>query len=198
MNRTAYIFVPGIYNRPGNPHAATDRAVTWVHVNRPGAVAEKYEYAAGVLTRHVSNKRLAQSLAALVDSYPIDRFSVVLVAHSNGCEVARRALMLSERPANWVHFFAPAVDSNPRKHKLHKLLENGQIGFLRLHVAALDRVLAHRYLGGMPAAKVAAQFAEERHTHVAEHDCGHVGFFSTENFEDTMVRICGPGQEATQ
>ena len=77
MNRTAYIFVPGIYNRPGNPHAATDRAVTWVNNRLTCDVAEKFEYLALPATRNLLAARLVAAGLGVAVMHPVTAGSLV-------------------------------------------------------------------------------------------------------------------------
>ena len=68
---------------------------------------------------------------------------------------------------------------------------SGQIGFLKLHLAAKDRVLSSRFLGGLPVDSVRRQFAGEHHTEIDSEPFGHSGWFRPERFEKTMRQICG-------
>lgn len=190
MNRTAYIFVPGVLNYPGSSTNWTDRAVTWMNVTRPNSCAEKFEYMALPLSRRIWANRRAEQLAALMERYPIESFSLVVAAHSNGCDLVRRALAISARPANFVHFFSPAVAADPRRHRLVRLVRDGRIGFLRIWLAGRDRVLGPGFLGGVAVDAVRGQFAEEHHTEVrAEATYGHGTWWKNGHFEGSMRRI---------
>lgn len=196
MNRTAYIFVPGILNLPSSATEWTDRAVTWIHTRQACECAEKFEYLALPLSRRILAERRALQLAALMDRYPADSFRLVVAGHSNGCDVILRALWLAKRPANFVHFFSPAIAVNPIQHRLHRLLREGRIGFLNLYLAARDGVLDSRFLGGAKADAVRAQFADEHHTRiVCEPSHGHSTWWKDAAFEKSMSRISGGGAE---
>lgn len=195
MNRTAYIFVPGVMNYPGSARAWTDRAVTWIHNKQALQVAEKFEYLAFPATRNVLANRRARELAALIDRYPIESFSLVLAGHSNGCELIRWALKLSKRPANFVHLFAPAIPAAPRSHRLKAMVRDGRIGFLRIYVGTRDAVLVRRFLGGRPSAYVRAQFADEHHTEIIERNYAHTTWFYGANFEESMRHIAGLAED---
>lgn len=195
MNRTAYIFVPGILNYPGSAIAWTDKAVTWIHQRQTCECAEKFEYLALPLSARLLAERRAKDLAALMARYPVESFSVVLAGHSNGCDIIRRALWLAKRPANWVHFFAPAVAANPSTNRLGRLIQSGRIGFLRIHLAARDGILNNRFLGGLPLATVQAQFADEHHAEIDSEPFGHCGWWAPAQFEASMKQICGDPQE---
>lgn len=192
MKRTAYIVVPGVNNWPGSSSAWTDRGATWLNLNRPDDAVEKFEYFALAVTRGILANRRAAQLAELMDSFPADAFSLVLAGHSNGCEIIRRAISQAKRPANFVHFFSPAVPADPRRHRLANLLLDGRIGFLDVYHAGRDRVLGPHFLGGVAVDAVCRQFAGEHHaTVVSEPRFGHGTWWTAANFERSMHRIVG-------
>ena len=191
MTRTAYIFVPGVLSYPGSARNWTDRAVTWIHGRQTCECAEKFEYLALPATRNILAARRAAELAALIDRYPIDSFSLVLAGHSFGCELIRRAMGIAKRPAIFVHLFAPACPAEPRRHRLKGLVASGQIGFLSLYIGTRDRVLTDSFLGGLKPDAVRAQFSDEHHTSVVHKIFGHSGWFFAEHFETSMRAVAG-------
>jgi pimeloyl-ACP methyl ester carboxylesterase len=193
MTLMRYIFVPGINNYAGSPYAWTDRAVTAINKRMTCDAAEKFEYTAFPLSRLVLAERRARALAELIDSYPIDSFALVVVGHSNGADLIRRALLRSKRPANFVHFLSPAVHAT--RHGLVKLIRDGQIGFLRIYLATRDRILPRRFLGRQEVDSVRRQFAEEHHTEIFSEPFGHSGWFTPARFATTMRQICGDPPE---
>lgn len=195
MTRTAYIFVPGVLSYPGSARAWTDRGVTWIHKRMTCEVAEKFEYLALPVTRNLLAARRAAELAAKIDEYPIESFSLVLAGHSFGCELIRLALQQTRRPANYVHLFAPAVPAEPRRHRLKALVAGGKIGFLNLYISGRDRVLTGHFLGGISPEAVRAQFQEERHTTVRDGKFGHSSWFDSAHFENSLRSIAGLAQE---
>lgn len=193
MNRTAYIFVPGILNYPGSASEWTDKAVTWIHVRQTCEAAEKFEYMALPISRRLMAKRRAEQLAALIDRYPAAAFNLVLAGHSNGCDLISRALWIADRPANTVHFFSPAVPADPAFHRLPRLLSGGRVGFLHLYIAGHDGVLSRSHLGGLPVENVRAQFRDEHHTMVyGQPKFGHSSWWGPAQFEATM-NLIAPG-----
>ena len=189
MGKSIFIFTPGILSYPGSARAWTDQAVTWIHAHRPNACAEKFEYLAGPATRTILATKRAKALAALIDEYPVEQFSLTIAAHSNGCEIVRRASKFTTRPINFLHLFAPAISAAPRRHGLRNAVSSGKVGFLFLHIASHDRVLSKSYLGGLRTADVQKQFADERHTTIIPKRGGHSTWFFPEHFEPTMQMI---------
>lgn len=191
MTRNAYIFVPGVLSYPGSARNWTDRAVTWINNRMTCEVAEKFEYLALPITRNLLAARRAAELAELIDRYPVENFSLVLAGHSFGCELIRLALQQSRRAANFVHLFAPAVPSEPRRHRLKGLVTAGKIGFLNLYISNRDRVLTGHFLGGVAAEGVRAQFADEHHTTVRDRDFGHCGWFDGDFLIKSIRAVAG-------
>lgn len=195
MTRNVYIFVPGVLSYPGSARNWTDKAVTWINSRMACEAAEKFEYLALPATRNILARRRAAELAALVDHYPIENFSVVLAGHSFGCELIRLALQQSNRPANFVHLFAPAIPVEPRRHRLKSLVSSGKIGFLYLYISCRDRVLTRHFLGGAPFQAICDQFADEHHVSACNQKIGHSAWLDSAHFEDTMRAIAGLAQE---
>ncbi len=191
MTKTAYIFVPGVLSYPGSARKWTDRAVTWIHQRQTCECAEKFEYLALPASRNFLAARRAKELAALIDRYPIESISLVLAGHSFGCELIRLALRRSSRSANFVHLFAPACPSDPRRHRLKGMLTSGKIGFLSLYIGSRDRVLTKSFLGGLKPDAVRQQFADEHHTTIHSRPFGHSGWVEPDHFESTMRAIAG-------
>lgn len=72
------------------------------------AHAEKFEYSASALLRRWGQKERAENLFWMVSSYLINGWRVVLVGHSNGCDIIARVLSMGARVGT-VHLFAPAA-----------------------------------------------------------------------------------------
>ena len=192
MTRMAYIFVPGIMSYPGSPNAWTDKAVTWMHTTQVCAAAEKFEYLALPISRRLLAQRRARQLAKLIDRYPADGFTLVLVAHSFGCDIARRALTLANRSANCCHLLAPDIGVKPRQHGLLKHLRDGWIGHLHIRLAGRDRALTSKYLGGAKPETVRRQFCSSVVTIHNQPRYGHSSWWISSNFAATMRLIAGP------
>jgi hypothetical protein len=141
--RTAWICVNGILTNPGDAEGWTDRAVTWLNLHTAGK-AEKFEYAAGALTRRLRQAWRAEAIARMASFYIRGGYDVVLIGHSNGADLIERVLpLLWPATVKSVHLFAPACDG----HALaHALIEGAQLGTLHLYGSANDRALRVAHL----------------------------------------------------
>jgi hypothetical protein len=135
--RRVVICVNGILTDPGASDGWTDRAVTWLHLHTE-ARAEKFEYAAGALTRRLWQQERAQAIARMVHFYAEAGFTVDLVGHSNGCDLIARVLgITASRHFATVHLFAAAADDPP----FADALARRQVGLLFLYGSENDRAL---------------------------------------------------------
>lgn len=201
MNKTIYIFINGILNMPSDTDAWTDRAVTWVHIHT-GMHAEKYEYFSPVMLRRLRQQDRAETLARMIKYY--HDWDVVLVAHSNGCDVVMRTLaILKDKNMKEIHFIAPACSSHV-KHQMALLVRTKRIDRFRLFIAGKDKAmvkarwtekllgpfgLGYGSLGGEDPVMVGKIIGEENV--IYEKDFGHNTWFEPGHFEETMKKIVG-------
>jgi len=209
MRRRIYIFVNGILCRPGNADHWTDRAVTWIHTNTSYR-AEKFEYLAAPLVRFLFQDRRALTLAKMLSFYDSRNWEIVLVGHSNGCDVITKAMQhrledKRDEQFDQVHFYAPAIIPSAGIPALKDMLERQSIYKLVINVGGCDRVLktlqglggllrklGARYgaIGGMNPDKLAFIFGGYK-AKVQVHPCkGHTTFFDRGlPFETTMREV---------
>ena len=113
--RTVWVCINGILTLPGDSEGWTDRAVTWLQT-RTTAKAEKWEYAAGPITRRLRQQARAWKIARMLGYYQHAGYACVLAGHSNGCDLIARVLALRGRegcfgaPVRAAHLVAPAAD----------------------------------------------------------------------------------------
>ncbi len=149
MTRRIYIFVNGILNRPGDAHAWTDRAAAWVNANT-NFKGEKFEYFAGILTRRLFQSAHAQDLAEEIAVFQDSE--LVLVGHSNGCDLILRALrilffdLLSKfrwTPIKAIHLISGACEPDFQKNGLNDLLSTNLVGDVTIYIGGQDSHFAH-------------------------------------------------------
>lgn len=138
-----YIFVNGILSMPGDADGWTDRAVTWINT-RTSAKGEKWEYATGPLLRRIKQQERAQKIATLIAYYERAGYEVILVGHSNGCDIIGRVLALRghepwyyAQPLRSVHLFAAAADAEP----FLAALDRQSVGRIFIYRGGRDRAL---------------------------------------------------------
>lgn len=130
-----FILVNGILTRPGASDGWCDRAVTWLHLHTDSR-AEKFEYAAGALTRRFWQQARARAIANMVGYYARSGYEISLVGHSNGCDLIGRVIELTAGDFRSAHLFAAAAEAGDFDWPLGLNLEH-----LFLYVSAADRAL---------------------------------------------------------
>jgi pimeloyl-ACP methyl ester carboxylesterase len=109
--RTCYIAINGIRTNPGESDGWTDRFVTWINTRLPdGVVAEKFEYYTSALLRGLRQRQRADEIAKKVGYYRRAKYRVVLVGHSNGCDLIARVLEACGAEIDAAHLISPAAD----------------------------------------------------------------------------------------
>jgi hypothetical protein len=109
--RTCYIAINGIRTNPGESDGWTDRFVTWINTRLPdGVVAEKFEYYTSALLRGLRQRQRADEIAKKVGYYRRAGYRVVLVGHSNGCDLIARVLEACGAEIDAAHLISPAAD----------------------------------------------------------------------------------------
>lgn len=139
MKKKVFIFVSGILTNPGDAHGWTDRAATWIQTNT-GDFSEKFEYFSFALTRRIHQAARVRNVVQLINRY-CHFTEVVLVGHSNGCDIILRALKHRALAVREVHLFAAAAEADCRKNFLnHATRENKKLEAF-LYVSQGDQVL---------------------------------------------------------
>lgn len=136
--RRVFICINGILSDPGASDGWTDRAVTWLHLHTEHR-AEKFEYASGALLRRLRQQARAEAIARMCEFYfSAGCWEVVLIGHSNGCDLIARVLALCPgRHFRSVHLFAAAAEWAPFSVALHA----GRVGRVFIYASRHDRAL---------------------------------------------------------
>lgn len=141
--KRVFVCINGILSAPGDSDGWTDRAVTWLQTNTPYK-AEKWEYVAGPILRRLKQQGRAEKIATMLAYYEKAGYQIVLVGHSNGCDLIARVLALRAK-APWyfkytirsAHLFAAAADWSDFKHAL----DNYGLEQLHLYGSSADWAL---------------------------------------------------------
>lgn len=109
MPRTAIILVNGILTDPRKDNAWTDFSVDWLnnHTAEP-TVVTGYEYNAEILFGPWKNLSRAERIIERVKEYTAHGDRVILVGHSNGCDIIAHVIQQVE--VDEVHLISPATD----------------------------------------------------------------------------------------
>lgn len=202
MKPTCYIAINGIHNDPGAADGWTDRFVSWLHWRRGGRdyVAEKWEYHTNFALRWVRQGARAKAIGELVAAYETNGYRVVMVGHSNGCDLIGRVLAAGVA-VDAVHLIAPATDEALfeqaiQRKTVRKIHTYGSRNDKALKLGGMSKLLlgwAHLGYGsmGLRCREFAARFPGSVMDH-SDDAQGHGTWFkasATTGFEPLMRQI---------
>lgn len=104
-----FICINGIRADPSDARGWTDNFVTSLNIDTPDWVqAEKFEYYTSAIFRSWGQRKRAQELVRKINFYLNAGYRVVLIGHSNGCDIIVKALDMGIR-VDAIHLFAAAA-----------------------------------------------------------------------------------------
>lgn len=196
-----WIFVNGILTVPGQADNWNGRATTFCLLR--GQLAEKCEYFVSPIARMFGQRARARKLRATLLHYQARGFAVSLACHSNGADVALKALRESRWPeVRRLCLIAAACDADCQRNGLNEAVEQGRVNEVKIYVGKRDlplrfvkaSFLAKRigygalgYDGPMNVSEAAMARVV---THV-EPDFGHSSWFDESNFDVLMEDMTG-------
>ena len=204
--RRRYLFINGI-RTDVEAHAQNwnYRAERWIEDETDGT-ADCYAYSVKATTRWLKQDHHVQQCAAVLTGRRRPNDSLIIGAHSNGCEIARRVVVDKGVPVSELHLIAAAVDDDFEKNGINRAVADGLIGRLFVYVSKSDRALktAKRWhwvrflspkfgygaLGLLGPKNVSPETA--RRMDVLDHPgFDHGTYFDGANFDNTMRSIAG-------
>lgn len=198
--RTCFIAINGIRTNPGDAEGWTDRFVTWINTRLPdGVVAEKFEYYASAILRRIKQRQRADEIAKKVGYYRRAGYRVVLVGHSNGCDLIARVLEACGAEIDAAHLISPAADEEDfaeaiREGLIRRIHIYGSKNDGALKFAASTRpLIGWMGLGygslGLRGREFAARFPAVVHDH-SDDSCGHSTWMQRgERFEALLQAV---------
>lgn len=206
MNRRVYILVPGILT-------STSDASSWcvrmsddiMRICRStSACATEFRYFSGPFTRRIKQRRHAVELASVIESWGRAGFEIVLVGHSNGCDLIERAVRLSGSRIRSIHLIAAASKRDFCAAGYIERILSGSIGEISIHFSKSDSILSrfgkwsgifsvfglgYGRLGELGPINVPEMMRGERVRHVERHYMGHSDWFNEANYLNTLEEI---------
>lgn len=106
---TVIICINGIRSNASSANGWTDEFVTALNTATPASVkVEKFEYDCSALFRRLHQRERVDEVVKMLNRYDRAGYRIVLVGHSNGCDIIARVLLLNVE-VDAVHLFAPAA-----------------------------------------------------------------------------------------
>lgn len=198
MTRRLYILLPGIRTDPADWRNWAPRMATEINLRCPHAKAEEFRYFACAITPKGKQDERARYVVDLALRFFSRGYSVVVVAHSNGANIAVQAAQIAPAIFEAFHLFAPACPADFEKNGLNRALGTaGIVGHCTIYTGTRDWVLqwmarAGAVLGygdlGFVGPKRVDWWVQDRVT-VVPSGHGHGDWFEGANFESTFLRI---------
>lgn len=197
MTQPVYIYICGILTWPGSSKNWTGKAATWT-MTRPKHQAEKIEYfSPGLFSRSIGQEARAEKLVKTMHEFLSRGRRVILVAHSNGCDVALDAL----RKMGWpeiaeLHLISGAIEADFDKNGLNQA--RNKIGRVVVYVAGLDKALAlaasplGRFFGYGALGRTGPINPWWQVDVVVEPEFEHSDWFDDAHFDQTMRLLTNP------
>lgn len=136
MQRTSIILVNGILTDPRRDNAWTDFSVDWLNNNvRDPVVTTGYEYNADVVFGPWKNMSRSERIVERIKEYTRHGDRVILIGHSNGCDIIARVLHQVE--VDEVHLISPATDEKT----LELGIVLGNVDRVHIYGSTRDRAL---------------------------------------------------------
>lgn len=198
MRGRVYILLPGVHTNPADWRNWAPRMATEISV-RTDAKSDEFRYFTTAITRGAQMETRVGYISRLCERYWAAHWSPVLVAHSNGCEIARRAILAMPSIMEAVHFIAPPISPDMECNGLNGALMSGKLGHLYLYLSRADVSVGFlaRHLGGifgygtLGADGPARVDSRVRHavTEIRRDALAHTGWFAPEHWESTFCAI---------
>lgn len=198
MNRRVYIFVNGILTNPLDTQGWTDRACRWID-RYTEHKADRFEYLSGAITRRLFQNARVEKFTEIVSEY-VD-LDLVLVAHSNGCDIISRFLLKTRLRIKEIHLIAAACERDFSQNGINAAMEAGRLDDCFLYGSKNDKALQLafntgkflRFFGlgygtlGLKGPKKVACPLRVHRLSMDEYD--HSTWFDPNHFENTMRLI---------
>lgn len=198
--RTVFLAINGIRFRPGTARGWPERMCDWINCRMPdGVIADRREYYTTAVTRFIGQRKRTDELARKVSKLRHAGYRLVLVGHSNGCDVTGRLLRDLGIYVDACHLFAPAA----MEEDYEDALINEMVGRIHIYGSMNDKALQwgsvtralFGWLGlgygslGLRGGDFAAKYPDRVKDH-SNHSFGHSSWWDEgANFERSMRLI---------
>ncbi|CAB4163620.1 hypothetical protein UFOVP806_32 [uncultured Caudovirales phage] len=136
--RTLILIINGILTDPRKDNAWTDIAEPWLEtmIEDPISVF-RYEYNATPLLRRWGQARRATRISETIEIYQRQGYRIILVGHSNGCDLIARVLKTTQ--VDQVHLISPATDES----EMDVGIKAGNVGMVCIYGSTNDAALKY-------------------------------------------------------
>lgn len=139
MNRTVYIFIPGILTEVGDMLGWAKDACRYIQVYTPHC-CDRFDYfTLPLISRRLFQSKRVKCVVEMIRQW--NEFRIVLVGHSNGCDIICRILKQYPIRIHQVHLIAGATDCSCNANGINEALRNGNLGSAHVYCSLNDDIL---------------------------------------------------------
>lgn len=135
----AFIFINGIQNRADSSGCWTERAE--VYCAEKGLQSARYPYTTTFATRWIMQPYRVRQFAKLCNDWA-ERFKLVLVGHSNGCDIILQSLAKIESSGIELHLISAAAEPDCWRNGLNESCATGKVARVTIYIGQQDEVLS--------------------------------------------------------
>lgn len=138
MKKPYYVFIPGIFGEPESPSEWIDKAESYIEMNCD-ANATTLPYHTDAVFRRMGQEERVDNLCIMLDR--IDSRPIILVAHSNGCDIVERLIKRKRFNLEQIHLIAAASENDFKKNGYNQALKDGTVKKIFVYWSKKDKAL---------------------------------------------------------
>jgi len=137
-----YILVPGVKTRSSDYMNWAVRMASCINIDHDRAKGDEFRYNTSAILHRFGMRERVKFVVELARRYWRAGYEPIFVAHSDGCEIVRRAIL--EGPSIFLsaHLIAGACSADFERNGLNRALIGGKVGQIYCYVSKGDRMLS--------------------------------------------------------
>jgi len=140
MKKIKWVTVPGINTDAEDNLNWSPRACDYIEAFT-NDLAREFDNELGPLSRRFKLQDKAVELSKILEQLAGQGFRLKLIGHSNGCEMIRRAMLLTNINIEEIHLVAGACDHDFEKGQWNKLIRESRVKKIIVHASKSDGAL---------------------------------------------------------
>lgn len=206
MKKVTYLFINGILVPPGNVNNWNVKACAWIDQKNDWTdektqfKAERYEYLSDIFFRRISQEKRVDDIQVVINR--MSQGDIILVGHSNGCDLIERLVRRNSGSFKEIHLIAAASERSFKINGYNEALRRKQVGEIYMYASPNDSALkqakwstrlfgwmglGYGYLGLVGPCYISKDFKYK--THIINTKYDHCDYFNEKTFDETMKFI---------
>jgi len=135
-----YILLPGIHTKPSDNNNWAPAMASAIGITYDTAKAEEFRYYSSLFHKNGMKERVG-FVIDLCHRWWSAGYEVVIVGHSDGCEIVRQVLIEGPSIFKAAHLIAGAVEADFKENGLLKVIEDNKVETIFCYVSKGDKVI---------------------------------------------------------